>query len=159
MVSECREIEVYRPGRMNKRAGRNKKNLPLIQSNCEQPKQPVLHHTDMVISRKRVETNTKKAKITSLTESDRHGSTNEKYSKRSVTTSIVPKLTDMVFGVGTGELVVIGVIAALVFGPSKLPEMGAAFGKTLRSFQEGIKEGLPEEWKDKQGPGGPGSHI
>lgn len=38
--------------------------------------------------------------------------------------------------VGWGELMVILLIALLVFGPNRLPEMMRSFGKALRGFQE-----------------------
>jgi sec-independent protein translocase protein TatA len=40
------------------------------------------------------------------------------------------------FGLGVPELVVIAGVAALVFGPQKLPEVGKSIGKTVRSFQQ-----------------------
>jgi sec-independent protein translocase protein TatA len=40
------------------------------------------------------------------------------------------------FGLGWPEVVVIGVIAVLVFGPKKIPELGGALGKTLKGFKE-----------------------
>ncbi len=36
---------------------------------------------------------------------------------------------------GPMELVLILVIALVVFGPSKLPDIGKAFGKTIREFK------------------------
>ncbi|MEM9273162.1 MAG: TatA/E family twin arginine-targeting protein translocase [Cyanobacteria bacterium P01_F01_bin.143] len=45
-----------------------------------------------------------------------------------------------VFGIGLPEMAVIAVIALLVFGPKKLPEIGRSLGKSLRSFQEASKE-------------------
>jgi sec-independent protein translocase protein TatA len=39
------------------------------------------------------------------------------------------------FGLGLPELVVIGGVAALLFGPAKLPELGKTLGKTVKSFQ------------------------
>lgn len=36
------------------------------------------------------------------------------------------------------ELVVIAGVAALVFGPKKLPEVGRSIGKTVKSFQQVI---------------------
>lgn len=41
------------------------------------------------------------------------------------------------FGLGLPELVVIGGVAAVLFGPSKLPELGKSLGKTVKSFQDG----------------------
>ena len=45
-----------------------------------------------------------------------------------------------VFGVGLPEMAVIAVIALLVFGPKKLPELGRSLGKTLRGFQAASSE-------------------
>jgi TatA/E family protein of Tat protein translocase len=45
------------------------------------------------------------------------------------------------FGLGHGpELIVILVVALLVFGPKKLPEMGRSIGKTVTEFRKGISE-------------------
>lgn len=43
------------------------------------------------------------------------------------------------FGLGLPELVVIGGVAALAFGPAKLPELGKSLGKTVKSFQTAAK--------------------
>lgn len=40
------------------------------------------------------------------------------------------------FGLGWAEVGVIGLAAILIFGPKKIPEIGSAFGKTLRGFKE-----------------------
>lgn len=45
-----------------------------------------------------------------------------------------------IFGIGLPEMAVIFVIALLVFGPKKLPEVGRSLGKTIRSFQNASKE-------------------
>lgn len=39
------------------------------------------------------------------------------------------------FDVGVPELVLILVVALVVFGPGKLPEVGAAMGKSIREFR------------------------
>ncbi len=45
-----------------------------------------------------------------------------------------------IFGIGLPEMALIMVVALLVFGPKKLPEIGRSLGKTLRSFQDASKE-------------------
>jgi sec-independent protein translocase protein TatA len=60
------------------------------------------------------------------------------------------------FGLGLPEIVVIGGVAALLFGPSKLPELGKSLGKTVKSFQSAANE-FNEELKkevDEQKPKG-----
>eukprot|EP00890_Picochlorum_soloecismus_P001478 jgi/Picsp_1/2330/NSC_05793-R1_twin arginine targeting family len=55
------------------------------------------------------------------------------------------------FGLGAPELAVIVGVVALVYGPSKLPEVGKGLGKTFKSFQSAAKEfekELKEEMKD-----------
>jgi len=45
-----------------------------------------------------------------------------------------------IFGIGLPEMGVIMVVALLIFGPKKLPEIGRSVGKTIRSFQEASKD-------------------
>ncbi len=52
---------------------------------------------------------------------------------------------------GFPELILIFVIALLVFGPKKLPELGKSLGKGLREFKkatEDIKSNFDEHLKD-----------
>ena len=44
------------------------------------------------------------------------------------------------FGLGTPELIIILLIAFLIFGSKKLPEIGAGLGKALGSFKKGLGE-------------------
>lgn len=46
----------------------------------------------------------------------------------------------MPFGFHGLDLIVILVIALLIFGPKKLPEMGSAIGKSIKEFQKGMRE-------------------
>lgn len=38
--------------------------------------------------------------------------------------------------IGPVELIIVLVIALLILGPGKLPEVGSAFGKTIREFRK-----------------------
>jgi sec-independent protein translocase protein TatA len=44
------------------------------------------------------------------------------------------------FGIGMPELLIILVIVFLIFGASRLPEIGAGIGKAIRNFKTSIKE-------------------
>ncbi|ARF14649.1 twin-arginine translocase TatA/TatE family subunit [Sporosarcina sp. P26b] len=48
---------------------------------------------------------------------------------------------------GIGSLLIIAVIALLIFGPKKLPEIGKAFGSSLREFKNATK-GLTDDEDD-----------
>ncbi|WP_277875612.1 twin-arginine translocase TatA/TatE family subunit [Anabaena subtropica] len=43
------------------------------------------------------------------------------------------------FGLGWPEVAIIVVVAVVIFGPKKIPELGSALGKTLRGFKEELK--------------------
>ncbi len=46
------------------------------------------------------------------------------------------------------ELIIIVVIALLIFGPKKLPEMGSAIGKSIKEFKKGMNDlNAPKEEK------------
>lgn len=48
------------------------------------------------------------------------------------------------FNIGPTELIVVLIIALIVFGPKRLPEIGRTVGKSLREFRR-ASEGLREE--------------
>ena len=71
-----------------------------------------------------------------------------------------------IFVVGLPEMVVIFVLALLIFGPKKLPEIGRSLGKTLRGFQEAskefeleIKKGVADLEKDVPPPAAPAPAV
>jgi sec-independent protein translocase protein TatA len=45
-----------------------------------------------------------------------------------------------VFGIGPEELIVILVIALIVFGPKRLPEIGRTLGRSLQEFRKASNE-------------------
>lgn len=54
------------------------------------------------------------------------------------------------FGLGWAEVAVILAVGVLIFGSKKIPEMGSAFGKTLRGFREGLNESDADEELDSE---------
>ncbi len=51
------------------------------------------------------------------------------------------------------HLLLIAFIALLVFGPSKLPQLGASLGKSLREFKKGLDSSeQPEKLQDTKEP-------
>jgi sec-independent protein translocase protein TatA len=51
-------------------------------------------------------------------------------------------------GAGPLSLIIIGIVALLLFGPKKLPELGKAMGTTLREFKNATK-GLTDDEEDE----------
>jgi sec-independent protein translocase protein TatA len=43
-------------------------------------------------------------------------------------------------GLGLKEMLLIGIALLIFFGPSKLPELGTALGKSIREFKKASKE-------------------
>ena len=55
------------------------------------------------------------------------------------------------FGLHMPELIIILVVALLIFGPKKLPEMGSAIGRSIKEFRKGVNEiSHPEEVKEAE---------
>jgi sec-independent protein translocase protein TatA len=59
------------------------------------------------------------------------------------------------FGLHMPELIIILVVALLIFGPKKLPEMGSAIGRSIKEFRKGMNEITqpkedPEEVKEAE---------
>ena len=51
---------------------------------------------------------------------------------------------------GLPELIIIGIIALLIFGPKKLPDLGAGLGKAIRDFKGAMSEDTSEEKKKEE---------
>ena len=43
------------------------------------------------------------------------------------------------FGLGVGEIVLILVILVVLFGASRIPELGKGIGEGIRNFKKGMK--------------------
>lgn len=53
-------------------------------------------------------------------------------------------------GLGMTEILLIGGIALLFFGPSRLPSLGQALGKTISNFKKGLHDTNSEETDRRQ---------
>jgi len=59
----------------------------------------------------------------------------------------------MLENIGTSELLVVGFIVFLFFGPKKFPEMGKNLGKGIREFKNafrGVQDGIQDAMKIDQ---------
>jgi len=55
------------------------------------------------------------------------------------------------FGIGGGQILIILIVALLVFGPKRLPELGASLGKTIKEFRkstQGITDSVVKPIKE-----------
>lgn len=51
------------------------------------------------------------------------------------------------FGLGMPELIVILVIALVIFGGSRLPQLGEGLGKAIKGFKKGLSDAPDETGK------------
>jgi len=61
----------------------------------------------------------------------------------------------MLGSVGMPELIIILVIALIIFGPRKLPQLGRAVGQTMNEFKKGlnnIRDTVDEEARKEEQP-------
>ncbi|MBG9799297.1 twin-arginine translocase TatA/TatE family subunit [Brevibacillus laterosporus] len=61
----------------------------------------------------------------------------------------------MLSSIGIPGLILILIIALVIFGPSKLPEIGRAFGRTLSEFKTAAKDLT----KDEEPPDKPAESV
>ena len=47
--------------------------------------------------------------------------------------------------IGVPGVILLLILALLLFGPNKLPELGRAFGRTLREFKAGARDIMGDE--------------
>ena len=55
----------------------------------------------------------------------------------------------MLSSIGIPGLILILVIALIIFGPSKLPEIGRAFGNTLKEFKKATNDLISNDKEEK----------
>ncbi|MES1040829.1 MULTISPECIES: twin-arginine translocase TatA/TatE family subunit [Peribacillus] len=55
----------------------------------------------------------------------------------------------MLSSIGIPGLILILVIALIIFGPSKLPEIGSAFGNTLKEFKKATNDLISNDKEEK----------
>ena len=52
------------------------------------------------------------------------------------------------FGIGPTELIIVLVVVLLLFGPSRLPQLGKSIGKTMKAIRDGV-DGKAEDEEDE----------
>ncbi len=70
-------------------------------------------------------------------------------------TSILIRSRGSMFGIGVQELIIIAIIALLIVGPKKLPDLAKTLGKGFRDFKnatEGVTEDLKDALKEDETP-------
>lgn len=56
----------------------------------------------------------------------------------------------MLQNIGIPGLILVLVIALIIFGPSKIPEIGRSFGSTLREFKKSTRELVSDDEPNKE---------
>jgi len=51
---------------------------------------------------------------------------------------------------GFGEVAIILIVALLLFGPKKLPQLGRAAGQTLHEFKRGMKNVMDDDTDEQK---------
>jgi sec-independent protein translocase protein TatA len=55
----------------------------------------------------------------------------------------------MPFGIGVWEILILLLVALLVFGPKRLPEMGRSLGRGMREFKDSISGVTGDDDRDR----------
>lgn len=58
--------------------------------------------------------------------------------------------TRTMFDIGWPELLLILIVALVLFGPNRLPELARSIGKSVHAFKQGLREGMTEEETKKE---------
>ena len=56
------------------------------------------------------------------------------------------------FGLGVQELLIILAIVLLIFGSTRLPQLGEGLGQSIRNFRQGLRGGDDGESSDSDRP-------
>ena len=51
----------------------------------------------------------------------------------------------LAFGIGTQEIIIILVVFVIIFGATKIPQLGSAIGQGIRNYKRGMREVKAEE--------------
>ncbi len=62
-------------------------------------------------------------------------------------------------GIGFPELMIILVIIMIIFGAGKLPEIGSAFGRSIKNFKKSMKEAEAEDVPLEEGAEGASGEL
>jgi len=60
-----------------------------------------------------------------------------------------------VFGLSIGHWIIVLIVVVVLFGPKRLPELGASLGEGIRNFRKGLSDppkpdGLPDKSEDEK---------
>ncbi|WP_322903000.1 twin-arginine translocase TatA/TatE family subunit [Paenibacillus campi] len=58
----------------------------------------------------------------------------------------------MLSGIGPTGFILLIILALILFGPNKLPELGRAVGRTFREFKEGTRDMMKDDDKSNKPP-------
>jgi sec-independent protein translocase protein TatA len=56
------------------------------------------------------------------------------------------------FGLGMPELIIILIIALIIFGAGKLPQIGEGLGKAIRGFRKSVSDADPPDKEEPTKP-------
>lgn len=60
---------------------------------------------------------------------------------------------------GAPELLLIGIVALVLFGPARLPELGRSLGRAMREFRSALRSATDDEDEARPARGKPGGEA